>query len=1155
MYNGNTICPFFQVQLKNEQQHLISSIESIQRINSDFRNQLKQERDNKLTLDAQIVALKQQNEELSDRVVNLELVRSNFEASEEEHTKKDFKNVTELLRDVTQAYLQQSHYLRRRKAFTSTVKIRTCYLKNKIQAMGCLEDIWKEYGEPKEAYGEPKDVGIMCNRLPTVNAVSVATNTEVAVELPTPTPAKCLVDVGVNTMAGHRVTRATQANEMPCKTSDRSTQCDTQTELQLSDEETSVDLHDIFQTTICPLPEILSEISELIVPMVSSACQTETDITQSRSRDTLTELCNVSRMIDYRTAKRQRSEDPDPVKDEISTNKNLDEFEQYWTMAGRSLMGALLQLRSSASLPMGLSGLQCFQDQFLQQQMVAKFLNGTGPVKKAVSIPSVYAESTKSGYERDVEQEHDLNFTTSGERNVGSDDSRSSRSSSVDFSNSNRRRKRRASQEECFSPTLAPVHENPIGESSRSPEIFDAVDESTSSSISPMHSPAQVDHVQTDDTMKSPKAPLVKRRPQNSTVGRIMRARANVYKIRPVGKRWKSLNNKAVVAGQLKRIQLVKQPKPRQDSESEVDDSKLEKIRDYYGVPPHLDPILDGDLLNSPMKELREDLELSDSEEDEQGINGPTITCSNKSMNGIRSSTEEERNIQMDIEIPEKLHATEVVTETPSDTISPELEIEFDSPASPSPIDQQSHPDHAPKVISTEREVPPSQPKRNGMHTLKLTHTTLNQFIQNHTPLKRFHLGTSTDTYSASELYKTYLKPEWTSEAVAAGVNEFTEFIRGDPKSREEVVARVILNQMEVCSDDVVFEPFVSLAPFMPKTHQRVVQLVERLGLGPQMILEIERRIFTVQPDSIKLQGLINWTYMYLGLQDLEMNKQRYATSSLRLFLVKVLYYMKQRACVVVYLTLKAFPKLLPKVERGEKFAVGERRDPLTDVLVCVLSNSSNSVEGSARSLKGDTNEKNNIARYRKDLIKLQQLHYGYTVNQPSAEEVLTMLMDRVKTVQRDMNVIHGVLLLSKHMQVKWTQTEVLAKVLLPRIEEIMAGTRKLPLLVEQELCFYFTMMSGLLRPFPRTFDVSAYRNVFRDVLVNKERFSHAGQESAVMGIIRLSVFSLTDTYNAIKGWYAHPELLSPMLRAMLETFVSRKDPEFWIHLSNEDQQ
>lgn len=43
----------------------------------------------------------------------------------------------------------------------------------------------------------------------------------------------------------------------------------------------------------------------------------------------------------------------------------------------------------------------------MQQQMVAKFLSGAGasvPVKRAVSIPSVYAESTKSGYERDVDR-------------------------------------------------------------------------------------------------------------------------------------------------------------------------------------------------------------------------------------------------------------------------------------------------------------------------------------------------------------------------------------------------------------------------------------------------------------------------------------------------------------------------------------------------------------------------------------------------------------------------------------------------------------------------------------------------------------------------------------------------------------------------------
>lgn len=163
-------------------------------------------------------------------------------------------------------------------------------------------------------------------------------------------------------------------------------------------EEESVDLEEIFKSTICEMPDVLEEITELVVPMISSACQTED---YSESTASLTELCNVSRRIDYKSRKERRRpvEQMELMKSELNGEGfAMKQFEQYWSLAGQSLIGMMIKGDSAPEMPM-LTGM----DFLLQQQMVSKFLGG--PVKKAVSIPSVYAESTKSGFEREVDDE------------------------------------------------------------------------------------------------------------------------------------------------------------------------------------------------------------------------------------------------------------------------------------------------------------------------------------------------------------------------------------------------------------------------------------------------------------------------------------------------------------------------------------------------------------------------------------------------------------------------------------------------------------------------------------------------------------------------------------------------------------------------------
>ena len=346
--------------------------------------------------------------ELDDFILNSKTIHQQSMALSQEHYLTQIKDQQELLQDITQAFLVQYEYLRNRRAFHSIHRLPWIKLMNRISATECLEELYEKYEKKtkKQPAAEFKETATSCklDEKLKVKKSEVATNTEEEVVTRKPVTTR---EIGVNTKAGHRVTRATQATEQKAKSVDSSTQCEDAAKLD-DTEESSLDVGDIFKSTICVLPEILTEIDDLEVPRVSSSSQT--DEAPKASKETLTDEHGS---YVGRTAK----ENVEPVKSELpiegSDGRPMDDFERYWNMAGRSLVNALMGMKPrEEEIP---AGLQCFQGQFLQQQLIAKFLSGQSvPVKKAVSIPSVYAESTKSGFEGDVQG--DLSREPSEER-------------------------------------------------------------------------------------------------------------------------------------------------------------------------------------------------------------------------------------------------------------------------------------------------------------------------------------------------------------------------------------------------------------------------------------------------------------------------------------------------------------------------------------------------------------------------------------------------------------------------------------------------------------------------------------------------------------------------------------------------------------------
>lgn len=404
---------FYKAQTvqERERQVLEQNISSLRTILHETQQNLERERQQRLQTEANLKTQTKINEELNNNLVNTKLEEAQSTALIEAKFNGQTKDLVQLLKDVTAAYLLQYEFLRHRKVFRHKIRISWPLLNNRISANEHLLEIFAEHEKRSLMNSSPefRDIGVNCNFNAKVMK-TVDTNTdEIVAEKP-----KTMVDTGINTMAPNRVTRSTQVTEKRERMIDRSTMCTIIDSQPASPpEEESMDIDQIFSKTICQLPAILEEIEDLVIPKVNTSCQTDESLSVVGSTATgcLTELSNLSRSIDYVKARKRGREDIEMVKRELSMDGNLfnksevegisNQFEQYWAMAGRSLLAMLETKPKNEALEVDI-----FTGALFHQQMVAKILQ-EAPVRRAVSIPSVYAESTKSGYEKDAIEEED----------------------------------------------------------------------------------------------------------------------------------------------------------------------------------------------------------------------------------------------------------------------------------------------------------------------------------------------------------------------------------------------------------------------------------------------------------------------------------------------------------------------------------------------------------------------------------------------------------------------------------------------------------------------------------------------------------------------------------------------------------------------------
>ncbi|XP_059620410.1 uncharacterized protein LOC132264298 [Phlebotomus argentipes] len=376
-----------------------------------------------------------------------------------------------------------------------------------------------------------------------------------------------------------------------------------------------------------------------------------------------------------------------------------------------------------------------------------------------------------------------------------------------------------------------------------------------------------------------------------------------------------------------------------------------------------------------------------------------------------------------------------------------------------------------------------------------------------------------------------YLQLEWISAELGKSVEKMMALA---PK--EDIIFEAVAGITEESSDHMMFNPFGSVAPLMPKTHQQMIIFCHSVGkYYPEGFLRrflhsLERRMFTLTAQKKTLKNLVNITYLLIALMDLQFG-EKHGRLSVRLFIFKCLYYFHHKAPPLIFMVLKAFPDALPVPSEGF-----EATETLLLALKCCLAH-----------LPPLSNaETENPEFKKKELFYLLQTTYKCEPGRPSADETIGILMDRVREGNYR-HVTHAFTLLAKRMGVKWAKTSLVHKHLIPCLNDVLLLTDQEPR--NGQIVTLVDSISCIVKAFSNKDDMAEYHRVFACVLESIE--SHSVQEAAIAAFLRLSRFGMVNVFSQIYQWRAKMPI-SRELAAALDTFIHRKPKKFWLTLERQ---
>lgn len=310
----------------------------------------------------------------------------------------------------------------------------------------------------------------------------------------------------------------------------------------------------------------------------------------------------------------------------------------------------------------------------------------------------------------------------------------------------------------------------------------------------------------------------------------------------------------------------------------------------------------------------------------------------------------------------------------------------------------------------------------------------------------------------------------------------------------------------------------------------------ENKKFRPSLFLALDKEIFTLKIKLFNIDKFIHLTRFYVRLVGLDVR----SAPKLYLFIYKCLYYYGFKAIPMITIILEMYPAIMPNLRNVNSDKYNEM-DPMALTLVNVL----------IEFFKINAKKKSNKFTI---FFKFLQRHYDYKFDQINTTDLLKIMVNKIQS-NKCINVGFSLVLIAKRKGYDWSRINILNKFLFPLLNEYMLidkNNRELQSYCMQndvKIALCINTISTILKTHTDAEEIIFLMQLFTNIL--HESDSKIVQEAVIESLLRLSRVGYEEVYKRICKW--QPKFpISRKLELMMESFIHRKDRNFWKKLYNE---
>lgn len=403
---------------------------------------------------------------------------------------------------------------------------------------------------------------------------------------------------------------------------------------------------------------------------------------------------------------------------------------------------------------------------------------------------------------------------------------------------------------------------------------------------------------------------------------------------------------------------------------------------------------------------------------------------------------------------------------------------------------------------------------------------------------------------------EAYLNAEWTDVNLETCLNAID-------KAEDVVLLEAVFETIEdnKWQKDINTE-FTPPAPPLPRYQQKLVLLIQKLSeknpkLPHKLIEDLEEKLFRLENSALELNDLRNISYYYSALMELFFDGDH---TTVFYFIVKCIYFFGYKAVPMIFVLVKAFPQALPKksqllkkcskeidwenmtgLELSKVRLDLEWMDALDMTVMHLVTN--------AQQFRRKGQDSSAVKDH--ELFSFIPKFYGFPLSFITGDKLMQILMKRLVDGQLE-NLTMSLILLARRSSPDFTLKTMVKENLMPMLNKLIAELVKTEesasqVLVEQ-ICVLIESISAATKTFIEEKEKS-FKEFFPTILSILSRVKNEMvQEHCIKAILRLQRF--IDNQKEIHGIIQHHQENSSMrasdgLRFAIQTFIHRKNKKF----------